>query len=581
VRQFCFVLLFAGLAGLVPPVTAWSQDNESPRAADLQQEVQPPAADVAAAAARIADSKAAFVTALRRFVESLAATDGDEGPRLRAAAGDMRAALTRWDDAIKRYRNALAAVTGPGAHAALGSAYLDRGLMSQAGDQFRRAVTLAPRWGDALLLLSLTADAQGKVEESARALEKAAQAAPGSPAIGYARVQQAVARHDESAITRALLEFGGRHDGHVPSVRSTPFVRLGLLRENAGVAPVFVPAIYSDAFLRLAARRYDEAVAAIEHAVARDPLANAGSDLDERSWLRLAEAHVVAGTADDAERVLKEAVAALPDAGQPLYRLARLYQSQSRIPEALAAFRAATGRAMLVGRDSLFETIAVLEVGEGAFADAIADYRREIDANPNNPAAHRRLADLYAQDGRLGESLAELAAALLVDPGDADAHASRAQTLLRLSRFGDAEAAARRAVSLSPQHQPARYALGTALLRLGRTDEGLSALQEFERLQTATRARSDAAWQITLLKEQALDFASRQDYATAADRLRQAAAYAPADGSIRLAAGAFLIKAGKYADAVPLLKEALERGATDAQRYLAEAYAAMGKTSER
>jgi tetratricopeptide (TPR) repeat protein len=648
-RPFRCGVLLAGLVAVALSCgTASGQDTEDPRDGELHRDTQPLSVDIAAAAARVGEARGAFVSSLRQLVEGLPGTYGDEGPRLRAAASGMRASLARWDEAITRYGHALNVVNADAnAQVALGSAYLDRGQVSQAVDQFRRAVALAPQWGEALLLLSLASEAQGKNDESARALDKAWRAAPGSPAVGYARVQQAVARGDEAAISQALRAFGERHEGpaHLPSARSIPFVRLGLLRETAGAAPVFVPASYSDAFRRLGARRYDEAVAAIEQAVARDPLAEAGSTIDERvrsgtelrdgqmpraiarleqaitrepgsSELRrmlalayasddrhaaaigqltnaiqsapqderprllLAEVLAAAGKAGEAERVLTDAIATLPDAAQPVYRLARLYQSQSRVPEALAAFREASGRAMLVGRDSLYETIAALEVGEGAFADAVVDYRREIGVNPNNAAAHRRLADLYAQDGRLAESLAELAAALLIDPGDADAHASRAQTLLRLSRFADAEAAARRAVSLNPQHEPARYALGTALLRTGRTEEGLSALQEFERMQAATRARTDAAWQVTLLKEQALQRAGAEDYRGAAELLRRAGAYAPEDGSIRLAAGALLVKAGQNEEAIAVLNDALARGALEAHRYLADAYAALGRDNE-
>ncbi len=292
----------------------------------------------------------------------------------------------------------------------------------------------------------------------------------------------------------------------------------------------------------------------------------------------MAEGLAASGHVEDAERALKETVVALPESGQAYYRLGRLYQSQSRMPEAVAAFTASGERAVIVGRDSLYETIAALRVADGDFAGAIAAYRLELEANPNNAAAHRRLGDLYAQDGRLGESLAEYAASLSIDPRDADAHASRAQTLLRLSRFADAEAAARIAVTLKPDHEAAQYALGTALMRTGRTEEGLSVLQEFERLQVATRARNDAAWQIKLLTDQAREHAAREEYVTAANLLRRAATYAPTDGSIPLAAGALLMKAGKFEDAIPLLKNALERGASDAQRYLTEASAAMGRT---
>ena len=577
----------------------------------------------------------------------MSGTYGDEGPPIRKAAADMAAALQHWDAAIKGYRDVLHAASGPEAYLALGTTYFDRGLVADAADQFRRAVALAPRWGEASLLLALANEAAGKRGDSAQALARAARAAPNSPAIRYARVQHAVAGGDEAEASRMLLEFRDRHDRSDRSVKPgpPPFVRLGLLRETAGVAPVFAPALYAEGFRLLNARRYQEAVVALQSAVDRDPLATddghlderlrAGAELrdghlaraiarleqaverwsdapelrrvlaaayaaderyaesveqltramqrnagDERSRLALAEILFVTGQPDAAERTLKDTVAVLPDSAQGYYRLGRLYQSQSRMPEALTALVASTARPILVGRDFLFETLASLRVGEGEFADAIAAYRLELDANPNNVAAHRRLGDLYAQEGRLGEALAEFAAALLIDPNDADAHASRAQTLLRMSRVGDAEAAARKAVALNPTHEAARYALGTALMRLGRRDEGLSALQEFERLQAATRARNDAAWQLRLLKEQALEHAARQDFRTAADLLRRAVAYAPPDGSLHLAAGALFVKAGDFEQAIQVLKEALGREALEAHRYLAEAYAAVGQDEQ-
>ena len=606
--------------------------------------------EVSAAAGRTADAKAAFVTALRGFAEGLSGTRGDEGPRIRTAAADMRAALERWDDATLGYRAVLNAAGGSAdVRVALGTAYLDRGLTPEAVDQFRRAVGLAPRWGEVSLLLARAYQAQGKRQESARALASAARVTPDSPAIGYATVQQAVATGDEAEITRTLLAFRDRHDRVArPSTASTgppPFVRLGLLRETPGAAPVFAPALYSNGFRLLHAGRYDEAVASFQQAVEHDPLAAIDDTLDERvraagelregnlagaiarleraltkwpdaselhrvlavayaaderygqsleqltaaiqrdsrderSRLTMAEILSASGSADAAERVLLETIALMPESAQAQYRLARLYQSQSRVPAALAAFTSSTEGAVLVGRDSLHETIAALRVNEGEFGEAIAAYRLELQVNPNNGAAHRRLGDLYAQDGRLGESLAECAAALLIDPRDADAHASRAQTLLRMSRFADAEAAARMAVTLRPSHEAAHYALGTALLRNGKTEEGLATLQEFERLQAQTRARNDAEWQLKLLKDQALKHAARQDYRTAADLLRRAVAYAPPDGSVQLAAGALLIKAGAHEEAIPLLKEAVAREALEAHRYLAEAYAALQRNDE-
>jgi predicted Zn-dependent protease len=562
---------------LLMPTTVSGQENDALREQNAAQET---VRELAASAARTGEAKAAFVTALRQFVEGLAGGSVDEPQAVRASVAAMGNALQRWDAAIGGYRVALtAAGESAEGHVALGTMYLDRGLTPDAVDQFRRATAISPRWADASLLLGLAYEAEGKRDDAGRALASAARASPESTAIGYARVQHVVVGGSEEEISKALLDFGERHDRVVPpasGARATPFVKLGLLRESPGVAPVFAPALHAAGFRLLNGRRYSEAVAAFQRAL-EIPIETPG----ERARLTSAESLVASGRLEGAERALKEVVVAKPESGQGYYRLGRLYQAQSRTPEALAAFAASAERTVIVGRDLLYETIAALRVGEGEFAGAIAAYRLEIDANPNNAAAHRRLGDLYAQDGRLGEALAEYAASLLIDFRDADAHASRAQALLRLSRFTDAEAAARIAVALKPDHEAAQYALGTALMRTGRTEEGLATLGEFERLQVATRARKDAAWQVKLLTDEARERALRQEYAAAADSLHRAVAYAPSDGSIRLAAGAFLVRAGKYEEAIPLLEEALALAATDADRYLAQAYAALGDASRR
>jgi tetratricopeptide (TPR) repeat protein len=235
-----------------------------------------------------------------------------------------------------------------------------------------------------------------------------------------------------------LLEFRDRFDRSDRVTKpGAPFVRLGLIRESAGVAPVFAPALYEEGFRLLNARRYQEAVVVLQSAVDRDPLAaddghleervRAGAELreghlgraiarleraverwpdapelrrvlatayaaderyqqsveqlasamqqdarDERSRLAMAEISLATGQAATAERILKETAVVLPESAQSHYRLGRLYQSQSRMPEAVAALAASAEHPVLVGRDFLFETIAALRVSEGEFGAAIA-----------------------------------------------------------------------------------------------------------------------------------------------------------------------------------------------------------------
>ena len=186
---------------------------------------------------------------------------------------------------------------------------------------------------------------------------------------------------------------------------------------------MFAPVRYAKAFRLLDGRRYVEAVAAFQRALESQSEAR-----DERLAWRRPQSFVASGQLDDAERTLKEIVSNCPKSGQAGYRLGRFYQSQSRKSEALAAFAASAERAVIVGRDSLYETIAALRVGEGEFTGAIAAYRLELHVNPNNAAAHIRLGDLSRRMGLLGEiHWPRDAASLSIDPADADAHASRAQ----------------------------------------------------------------------------------------------------------------------------------------------------------
>jgi tetratricopeptide (TPR) repeat protein len=238
----------------------------------------------------------------------------------------------------------------------------------------------------------------------------------------------------------------------------------------------------------------------------------------------------------------------------------------------------ASVEALVDGAGTVLEAAAVLRLNDGDLAGAIVAYRRQLEVDPNNSAAHRRLGELYGQQGRLDAALGEFAAALLADPASADGHASRAQALLRLGRFGDAEAAARRAVALQPRHEAALYALGTALVRLDQHDEGARVLEQFEALRAVSRAREERDWQLARLKDEAGQRVDQGDYGGAAALLRQAAALAPDDPAILLAAGAVLVRSGQHEAAIPLLTRALAlRETPEGRRYLSEARAAMGR----
>src|SRR6185369_17513916 len=113
-----------------------------------------------------------------------------------------------------------------------------------------------------------------------------------------------------------------------------PFPHAGLLRESAGVAPIWPPARYVPGFEAMARGAYAEAVTAFERAAAQDPLvvpppAGAVAPLAAgRTALRV-------GDLRGALVNLDAAVTAAPDAAEPRRLLAVALRADDRDDEAI------------------------------------------------------------------------------------------------------------------------------------------------------------------------------------------------------------------------------------------------------
>jgi protein O-GlcNAc transferase len=400
---------------------------------------------------------------------------------------------------------------------------------------------------------------------------------------------------------------------------------VSLLRQVAGVAPIFPPGPYVQGFRLMKAGQYERAIGSLREAAARDPIAaslatgrvaQAGESLregrlpsalsalttavrdapddseahrllgiaywaddqydrsieqlsiavrlnrqDERSLVTLADVFTAAGRSPDAERTLKETIQIIPESGQAYYRLGQLYQGQSLLPPALDALEKAATCSPLVGLDYLFETVGGLYVTQANFDRAVNAYLKRIDANPNNADAHRKLGEIYFLQGRHDEALAEFTATLLLDPASADGFAASGQVYLRLDRYAEAVNASRRAIELDPAHQKARYTLATALMRLGETEEGKRQLDVFQRMVAESTAQMQRRSELNDIKREAARSMARGEYAGAAALLRTAAAAQPNLAQPHLDLGIALMKAGQYQDAVESFRQA--RGLED------------------
>lgn len=341
--------------------------------------------------------------------------------------------------------------------------------------------------------LKLAAD--GGVEEALAVLGREARLAPGDPRPAYAassllldagRVEEALAAAD-----RALDAAPGRADGLYQ--RGAVLMSLERLAEAAEMfrqaleAQSDHAATLSDyAVLLLSDNRDDEARRLLtrlvelrpEDSTARAHLDRLGGPVEAgpnhggEDWARDGREHLEEGNFEDAERLLRRAVAAAP--------------AEASLRTDLAS--------------------ALWENNKPAEAELHA--REAVDLLPSAPGGHRLLGALLLWRGehaRAAESLeraAELAtpgAPLLIELGRAWSGAAGEATDATEARrrLTLAEAAWRRAVSLAPESNEAAYGLAQVLQRLGREEEATAEMERYRRLyeedQRATRERGLAA----------------------------------------------------------------------------------------
>jgi tetratricopeptide (TPR) repeat protein len=603
-------------------------------------------ADIQTGVNELQPLKVEFVDALRRFAEAISGSYGDEGSRLPSALEALQRALESWDRAIAGLEvKARTAGGGADVHVALGSVYLERARVRDALTEFAAAARADPRRADVHVLTATAFDLTGDAANATSALEKAAAVVPRDLATAY-RLAKALAGDQSPKASAAQARVDALHlalpeiDG-----APLQFERVGLLRQAPGVAPIFPPQRYVAAFRLIDRGRYAEAVTALRAAIADDPLgvgapagtaSAAGARLrrgqlqaaltelrgapaqstdaetvrvsglaywadeqyersidaftaavrmnprDERARIALADVFVAAGRPADAKQLLKETIALLPESGQAHYRLARLYQSESLVSDAAAAFEQAAACFPLVGLDYLHDTLGGLYAIQADFDRAVAAYRRRIDVNPNSSEAHRKLGEIYALQGRDDAALAEFAVAQRLDRQSAEALADAAQAYLRLNRFADAVRLSQQALALDPMHQKARFTLGTSLVRLGRAADGQRELDLVQHEIDDTASTRRRALEASTLERDAAQAERAGDYPQAASFLQRALDLTPGNAQVEFDLGRMLVKAGRAADALAHLAKAGEsEDRAEVHQIAAEAYAALGQPDAR
>ncbi|SAL01129.1 Bacterial transcriptional activator domain protein [Caballeronia pedi] len=280
------------------------------------------------------------------------------------------------------------------------------------------------------------------------------------------------------------------------------------------------------------------------------------------------------------------AVGAMPDAAALVYRIIALIRSHDEPAKAIAQLHAALVREA-DARDDLRRLLVSPLVREGALSDAVDVLSVVVEAWPYGADDRRLLSSLLGRLKRWDEAIAHADAAARATPDDAALQATRIQLRLQAGRADDAARVARTTLILARRDGKHAHAWLTALMRGGEPalaacvastldasalpDERVAAamvqaLLNDERFDAAVRAGEaalasgqDGAALRSQLGQACLARATPEDrHGRALEHFSRGVVFAPDDLRLVSLHGETLLRAGRYADAIPPLQRACE-----------------------
>ena len=157
------------------------------------------------------------------------------------------------------------------------------------------------------------------------------------------------------------------------------------------------------------------------------------------------------------------------------------HQRAGRWAEAAADYRAVLS-ADPRDADAL-HLLGVLSAAQGDFASAVDLLQQAVAVRPELPMLHNNLGNAQAKSKQFAAAAASFRRAIELAPDYPEAHFNLAMALTELKDHSAAAAIGRRAVELAPKNAKAAVILGLNLMELGRSGEAIAAFRRAQRVQ--------------------------------------------------------------------------------------------------
>jgi tetratricopeptide (TPR) repeat protein len=412
-----------------------------------------------------AQGKYLFASAVVELSELLDGLHGDEGPRIGEAVEALAGALAQWNHEVRVVEQQVAdgLPTASGdlvlpMHLGLALTYAERGRLADALASIDRALAVSPEDGFAHLLRGLLL-VDGQPELAREAFGRAWELDPGDVIKAYWVAQTASeASPRVGGASQTLSAMYGHIRESGSTARPEPFLDRSLFRDGAAGVPVFSFVRYQEAFARIAAGEYEDALDELREAAAADPLVTDPA-------LRLEPA--VRGSALMREGQPLEAAAHFalardqaPESSEIHRLLGAAYRAAGRLEDSVAALDAAV-RLDTANERAYLELVALLR-DDGEIASAARGLQVALATLPESGAIRWMLAALHQQAGNPAESLRQLEQlspdGMLLGRGYVYAERGRLYREARL--MAEATEAFEARVRLDPNNAAAHAALG-------------------------------------------------------------------------------------------------------------------------
>jgi tetratricopeptide (TPR) repeat protein len=423
-----------------------------------------------------------------------------------------------------------------------------------------------------------------------RALRRAAALQPVDAATRYELARYAMETAEPDAALLTAFQDVARKQLSIDVAGEAPFTRPGLVRQAAGVSPIFPPAGYVAAFELLLKGRFEEGIAACRKALQGDgltaPLADVDPQLQAGAALRRgdvpgalkqltaavaaepgrAEAHRLLGIASHLDEQFEQSVAAYSTAIrlEPANERARLGLADvlldlERFGETEELLRETT-RLLPQGVQAQYRLGRLLQA-RGQYAEALEPLERVAQFTPlaGQDPLYEILALIYANQADFERANGALRKQVAVNPNNADAHRRLGDGYVRLGRPLEALTEFLAALLVDRRNVLSHVGIAQLQFREGRHAEAVSAARSALALDpTQKEARYALAMSLMRLGQtdeargELATFEKLQADAEAASRRKY-----ELDGLNREVAVA--IDASNFKAAIPLLRQAIER----------------------